>query len=178
MSDSNVNNNFTLNGKLSNGSFISKTIDGVSFVNNDSQFYCTNEYGCYYNWYTTTAGSGSSTTPTNTDVGYSICPLAWVLPSNAQYTSLIGEYDGASALLVNPSSSSDNPNGGSLPGFILSGAYSTSGNTVRTYSEYYTSSSYANRSYAYVVRINGSSVTQSEGTKYVGRTIRCLLSES
>ena len=55
---------------------------------NKSLRICVEEYGCFYNWYTATAGSGG-TSVTSGDAADSICPAGWKLPSRDEYSQLI-----------------------------------------------------------------------------------------
>lgn len=47
----------------------------------DSENHTYDEHGVYYNWYTATAGNGTSSTAANATVTGSICPYGWHLPS-------------------------------------------------------------------------------------------------
>ena len=46
------------------------------------------EYGVYYNWYTATAGNGTSSTSSGDDISGDICPRGWHLPSASEYQTL------------------------------------------------------------------------------------------
>ena len=60
--DSDVNTEgFTLNNRLINGKFPRASYESGTdeyYQYDGSAYYCTDDYGCYYNWYTATAGSG------------------------------------------------------------------------------------------------------------------------
>ena len=111
-------------------------VDGTVYVKDKSEYYCTNDYGCYYNWYTATAGTGkgegSAATGDGVTVSSSICPKGWNLPtggSGGQFQVLANAYGGtnaaaAAALLVdNPTTAKENINGSYAPGLLFSGYY-------------------------------------------------------
>ena len=175
--DSDVNGSFELKGKLSDGIFISTTIDNINDVNDSSQYYCTTDYGCYYNWFTSTAGVGDHTT-TSGNVNYSICPKGWTLPTQTQFTSLSTAYNNsATALLVNPTNLPENANGANAPGLLLGGAYGSSGpNLVGSHGFYWSSTPYPAPQYGYILYHNTSTVFLGNGHyKYAGNAVRCLL---
>ena len=176
MADSDVpSSGFTLDGKLSNGKFTYSTIGAVQYQNDSSQYYCTSNYGCYYNWYTSTASSGDSTVSSG-DVSYSICPKGWTLPTEAQFVALGSAYgNSATSLLVSPTSSTENTNGASVPGFLLGGYYyNTGSNKINSAGLYWTGTAQSAED-GYVFLIDASTVTPAHhGTKYVGRAVRCL----
>ncbi|MBQ3296261.1 InlB B-repeat-containing protein, partial [Candidatus Saccharibacteria bacterium] len=82
-----VNGSFELTNRLADGKFPYNTIseDPVtgqpSYYYDSQAYYCTDNYGCYYNNYTATAGSMTSSTGAGTTVNYSICPKGWSLPT-------------------------------------------------------------------------------------------------
>lgn len=169
---------FTLNGKLSDGKFTYSTVSGTDYQNNSSQYYCTDAYGCYYNWYTATAGAGQ-TSVSSGDVGYSICPKGWTLPtggSNGQFNTLYTKYNSASAMLVNPTSATENTNGASAPGFLLGGRYNSSGaDDVGSYGYYWSRTAFSAQN-AYSLVLNTSSVNPADHyNKYRGMAVRCVL---
>lgn len=174
--DSNVDISYTLDGKLADGMFTYDAYSGngnTLTMNNDSnQYYCTDDYGCYYNWYTATASSGTSATQ-NQDVDYSICPAGWTLPSGStsgQFQALYGRYNSRNSMLVdNPTTTKENTTG-ETPGFLLGGFYyDTGARNVGNYGFYWS-------------RTSNHSLYLSTGTvqptythaKFAGLAVRCL----
>jgi len=170
---------FTLNGKLSDGKFTYTTVGGTNYQNNSSQYYCTSNYGCYYNWYTATASSGTTYVETQgTNVDYSICPAGWTLPTQAEWAALNTAY-GSSAtnlLVANPTSTTENTNGAYAPGLLLGGNYNSSGAyAVGSSGSYWSRTAYSAQS-GYYMYLNTSSVYPALNvTKYLGLTVRCVL---
>lgn len=167
---------FTLNGKSSDGKFESKTIGGVSDVNDSSQYYCTEAYGCYYNWHTATGGSGSSAT-TSGDANYSICPAGWTLPTRQQYSSFITYYNTSASILVNPTSATENINGASAPGLLLGGFYMNTGGSGQGARSIYWSRSASSARDAIAVFVDPA-ISVAHGRKYTGVPVRCILDSS
>ena len=171
---------FTLTNKSSDGKFT----NAGNYNNDNSQYYCTDAYGCYYNWYTATASSGSSAT-TSGSVDYSICPKGWTLPtggSGGQFQTLTNLYGGtgsagATAMLVdNPTTTTENTSGLAAPSLLLGGYYYSSGaDLVGSYGYYWSRTAYSAR-YGYSLGIDTTSVNPTYyGSKYSGRSVRCLL---
>ena len=177
-STNSATNGFTLNGKLSDGKFTYSTNNGNNYTNDSSQFYCTSDYGCYYNWYTATAGSGTSATGSNVTVNYSICPNGWNLPtggSSGEFQALYGQYNSAALMLVdNPTTTKENT-AGKIPGFLLGGRYNYYGaNSVGSFGYYWSRTAF-NGQYGYNLYLNTSSVNPAgNGSKYYGSSVRCL----
>ncbi|MBR3324156.1 hypothetical protein IKG24_01275, partial [Candidatus Saccharibacteria bacterium] len=173
---------FTLNGKSSDGVFNSYTIDGIPNQNNNSQYYCANDYGCYYNWYTATAGTGTTSVSSDgATVSHSICPAGWSLPTggpNGQFKALYNKYPSASQMLVTPTSLTENTNGAAKPGFLLSGARNSNGNlATASYGYYWSNTAYSSET-AYSLTLSASEVYPSDyeidNGKYLGFAIRCV----
>lgn len=167
---------------------------GKGLASNISAYYCTSDYGCYYNWYTATAGSGSSSSvaAANTDVEYSICPAGWSLPTGASHNDShvselrilanaygYGTDSGAtvaSRLLVpEPESTTENLNGVSSPGLLLGGGYNMGGSYTRgVYGRYWSrtgrSSSRSCDLYLGVSDVYPGNCNQN----YFGKSVRCL----
>ena len=209
--DSNISaSSWVLNNKLSDGKFpaiecsagsCEDRYTSATYYYDGDAYYCTpvtgNGYvGCYYNWYTATAGSGNhNITPVGTNVGYkdvnsSICPKGWYLPSggglplsggandrpNSDFNVLYNNYPSASEMLVsNPTSIYDNTSGLPRPGLLLSGLYYSDGPyNVAQNGNYWSRSTYSN-GMAYDLSLNSSAVNiRNNGYKYDGRSIRCL----
>ena len=177
---SNVDSNgFTLDGKSPDGIFHSYTIDDVPYQNNSSEYYCTEAYGCYYNWYTATAGSGSSYT-TSGNVDYSICPAGWMLPtggSSGQFQALYNQYPSATQMLVdNPTTTTENTTG-KMPGLLLNGYCNNIGpQNLSSEGRYWSRTAYSAER-GYNLYLDASTVlTANYGIKYRGFAVRCLLS--
>ncbi|MBQ8985148.1 hypothetical protein IJ076_01125 [Candidatus Saccharibacteria bacterium] len=172
---------FTLDGKLMDGKFIDEKV-------NISTYYCTDNYGCYYNWYTAVAGSGNTSSAAG-NMPYSICPANWILPSGdsgGDFEILVNAYGGASEivspiLLVDPPSSTENINGASMPGFLLGGDYRTDGVGVGiNLDSVYWSKSMSNKisyePYDFFIRLDRQHQIDT-GRPASGRPVRCLLKE-
>ena len=172
---SNVYNNFTLTNKLTNGRFHAYTIDGVAYQNNSSEYYCTDDYGCYYNWYTATAGSGSTGVASGS-VDSSICPAGWTLPTQSQFSTLYSNYNSAALMLVDSPTTTKENTAGKIPGFLLSGLYSTGGADGLGSYGYYWSRAAGSAQSAYGLYLNSSSVNPAVNYgKYDGFSVRCIL---
>ncbi len=220
--DSNISaSSWTLNGKVASpGKFTTYTscVTGTcedrhtstTYYNDNNAYYCapdsasSNNYvGCYYNWYSATASSGtSSITPVGTSTGYkdvssSICPKNWYLPSgggvplsgstsdrsDSDFNVLYNNYPSATAMLVdNPtvctstdSRGCDNTSGLPRPGLLLSGRYYSGGaDGVAQYGYYWSRSAYS-KGMAYYLNLNSSAVgPQYYGVKYHGMSVRCV----
>ena len=175
-------------------------VDGTNVHNvyDHSAYLCTDDYGCYYNWYTATAGSGTAATISSetSTVDYSICPAGWTLPTaeplDSDWTNLMrayGLYDGvhssaevAEAVLVaDPTTTTENINGQYIPGFLL-GAFYNGGGVYRVGTgAYWSKTPVSSRAQAMVggFYLNGSTGIVTVGSnKMNGNSIRCLLSES
>ena len=160
-----------------------------------SVFFCApnsgnNFVGCYYNWYTATAGSGTiSVTGKDVsggvDVSDSICPKGWILPKGGpggDFKALYEQYPSVSQMLVgSPTTTYDNVNGHYLPGFLLSGLYgaNVSQQYLGRYGRYWSRTAYS-KAYAYRLGITTTTVDAiaSYIGKYLAQSVRCLLAES
>ena len=177
-STNSATNGFTLNGKLSDGKFTFSTNNGYDYTNDSSQFYCTSDYGCYYNWYTATAGSGTSATGAEVTVNYSICPKGWNLPtggSSGEFQALYNQYNSAALMLVdNPTTTKENT-AGKIPGFLLGGRYVNSGAIgVGSYGNYWSRTANSGQ-FGYLLYLDTSSVSPAYNfNKYNGYSVRCL----
>ena len=169
---------FTLNGKLTTPKFT--TSDG--YTNNSSQYYCSDNYGCYYNWYTATAGSGtSSISAAGTNVNYSICPVGWTLPTEAQHialTTAYGGYKSTNMIISNPATTTENANG-EVPGYLYSGSYNNNGGVNVGQTGSYHSSTASSQQSLRMLRVglvdNLYAYPSANLNKYVGAAVRCLL---
>ena len=197
--DSTVSSSFTLNNKVTNG-VMPRTSCAVgscedrytstTYYYDGSAYYCTpvsgNSYvGCYYNWYTATAGTGtSSVTPGASgwrDVNSSICPKGWYLPtggtdrSNSDFQVLYNNYPSAGAMLVDGTTTYDNTTGKPAPGLLFSGYYLSGGaGSVGTNGFYWSRSAWS-KGVASSLDLNSSAVgPQNYNIKYLGFSVRCL----
>ena len=218
--DSNISaSSWTLNGKVASpGKFTTYTTcsptsnpkcedrnGSDTLYNNNNAYYCapdsasSNNYvGCYYDWYSATAGSGtSSVTPVGNgtglgyvDVDYSICPKGWRLPSgggiplsgstsdrpNSDFNILYMKYPSASAMLVsNPTTTYNNTSGQPRPGLLLGGSYGSDGIYAAGAGGYYWSRSAYSKGMAYFLYLKDSNVySRNYGNKYYGWSVRCV----
>ena len=197
--NSNVSQDWVLTNKLpSPGEFPYSTIttDDVtgnkSYIYDGNAFYCTpdgtNNYkSCYYNWYTATAGSGTSNITgkdtTGIDVNDSICPRGWVLPKGGSDTNTnnfqkLYQAMGSPSyteMLVSPITALDNATGTYKPGFLLSGIYNSYGSSsVGERGDYWARTAYS-LGHGYSLHINTTAVnTQVNSHKYNSLSVRCL----
>ena len=100
-SDSNISvSSWALNNKTPNMPYINITDSGTKKVYNGNAYYCApvsgnNFVSCYYNWFSATAGTGTSSTGANINTNYNICPKGWTLPtggSNGDFMILYNQY--------------------------------------------------------------------------------------
>ena len=186
--NSDVGSSYTLDNKLpSPGKFNAYTIDGVQYQNNSTEYYCTGDgtasdwESCYYNWYTATAGAGTTYIATQgQNVNNSICPAGWTLPTQPQFQALYSQYPSAAEMLVaNPTTTKENtPTVGqvtSTPGFLLSGLYNTGGaSNPGSRGNYWSRTTYSAQ-YGYRLNLNTSGVNPAlNDVKYGGLTVRCV----
>ena len=193
--DSNVSGaGFTLNNKLSDGVFPYTAVadttspSGTGYVYDSQAYYCTDTYGCYYNSYTATAGSMTSSTGAGVTVNYSICPAGWSLPtsgSGGQFEALANAYGGTSAaaaeamLVTNPTVTTENVNGQYIPGFLFGGYYSYGGAAlVGVGGGYWSRTSYSISSIHNLYLYSSGVSPLYHASKYDGQSVRCLLQES
>ena len=182
-----VNGSFELTNRLADGKMPYNTIsqDPVtgqpSYYYDSQAYYCTDNYGCYYNNYTATAGSMTSSTGAGTTVNYSICPKGWSLPtggSGGEFQTLATAYSSSATnmLVGSPTTTTENINGQYTPGFLLSGSCSSGGAYgLGTYGSYWSRTSYST-GLAYHLYLTTSSVGPlNHGNKYHGFAVRCLL---
>ena len=203
--DSNITaSSWTLNNKVSTMPYSTFSTDdrytSATYYYNGNAYYCApvsgNSYvGCYYNWYTATAGAGtSSITPVGSGIGYkdvstSICPKNWYLPSgggvpltgstsdrpDSDFNVLYNNYNSASEMLVPGTTTVDNTSGQPRPGLLLSGDYYSGGaSNVGTIGGYWSRSAYS-KGLAYHLYLGSSAVhPQNYSGKYYGRSVRCV----
>ena len=143
----------------------------ASSLSNFSTYDTSNAYvdsdGGFYNWYTATAGTGTTTFSTdgqNTTV--SICPKGWRLPTggnSGEFQTLYNNYPSSSALRSNPVN------------FNLSGnVYNSSRYGQGSYGYYWLSTVYSYL-YAYYLRLSTSHAgSAGNNNKYYGYSVRCI----
>lgn len=137
--------------------------------------------GYLYNWYTSTAGSGTYQ-KTSTNVKSSICPKGWQLPtgnSSGQFAVL----SNAMATGATTPSTANNANtrknwraNGPFSG-SLAGSYYSSFGGAGSGGNYWSSSAFSNATYAYYLYFNYGYVNpgNSYDGRYYGRSVRCML---
>ncbi len=156
------------------------------FVNNDTSKYnyratlqssANSGSTGYYNWYTATAGAGTSgVTTNNQDVDTSICPKGWTLPSGSSNssTSEFGKFASAESITSNAAGSTKiqaAPYNFKYTGYVYDGSldYGT------TYGGWWSSTAY-DAGYAYYLFIFSSGVYPgTDGNyRYRGYAVRCI----
>ncbi len=157
--DSDVVENFELPATI-------ETLSASDFSTYDTKnVYLDNTYGGYYNFYTATAGDGTST-KTYGDLRHSICPRGWRLPTGnagGEYSGLYTKYNSSALMRGDP--------GITLAGNIASGIIYSRGE----YGSYW-SSSVIDSNYGYSLFLNASNVlgTSYTGNKLGGFSVRCI----
>ena len=196
---------FTLTNKVADGKMPYKRVtdpdvtDGYGYIWDGPAFYCTDAYGCYYNYYTATAGvtaegTGAVTTRA-TDVPSTICPKGWTMPTGGDhqttaYPSHVSDFrlmvnaygygvDAAATvatrLLVDPTSATENINGANAPGLLLGGGYSSGGaSNVGVYGSYWSRTVFS-YSHGSNLNLNTTAVNPANhNNKNNGRSVRCV----
>ncbi len=155
------------------------TTDGYAphaYYNNDTV------YGAYYNWYTATAGAGSSSVSSG-DVSTSICPKGWKLPAydgTGSFYNIINGTNGykSSWTTVNGKSGYKfgyNSNDAFWPaaGGVNSGSLDGAG----SYGSYWSRRA-GNASDAYRLYFNSSGVNpRNYNVRYYGYSVRCVAAQ-
>ena len=185
--NSDVGSNYILNNKLSDGKFHAYTVDGVELQNNSTEYYCTGDgtasdwESCYYNWYTATAGTGTTYIASQgQNVNNSICPAGWTLPTQPELQALYNQYPSAAQMEVaNPTTTKENsPTVGQVtntPGFLLSGYYGTGGAGGLGFGGYYWSRTAFSAQSGYDLIMYATGVYPSRNDdKYYGVAVRCV----
>ena len=143
----------------------------VSSLSGFNAYDASNAYvdsdGGFYNWYTATAGTGTTALATdgqNTIV--SICPKGWRLPTggnSGEFQTLYNNYPSSSALRSNPVN------------FNLSGnVYNSSRYGQGSYGYYWPSTVYSYL-YAYYLRLSTSHAgSAGNNNKHYGYSVRCI----
>ena len=173
-SDSDVSSNFTIPASSSSsGSGDGKwcAADSSACDNRHVARYNNNtNYGAYYNWYTATAGSGTYETNSG-NVNYSICPKGWKLPTggpSGQFKTLYTAY------ISNVSSFQTATLTGS--GYWAGNVYNGALNDAGSYGYWWSrTANDANNAYNLYTR-SGAVGPQDNNRKYIGFSVRCVLS--
>ncbi len=202
--NSNVSANFTLNvdadGKMPQATITDDRDNTSNYISGSpsvSAYYCSpvsgNSYvGCYYNWYTATAGGnngneqdtpvGNGTGLGYVDVDYSICPKGWRLPSgggtplsgstsdrpDSDFNMLYNNYPSANAMINSGTCTAagqagcDNTSGINMPSFLLSGSYRSTGPYGVGSRGDYWSRSAYSKTMAYFLTLNSSAVNPQQ----------------
>ena len=169
--------NYTLNGKVAVDAFGDGDDDDI---NNNTQYTC-NDYGCYYNWYTATAGTIPDAAKNATT---SICPVGWTLPdgsdNNEELLILAEAYNNSvTDLLVNPTTATENVNGASAPGFTLSGyIWTNGGNSFNERTFFWSKTSVGLGRGANFAMTPPSRIVMSSTSSSAGLAVRCILKEN
>ena len=155
--DSNVTSNYTIPASSING-----------FTSSDTSNAYVDSYGGFYNWYTATAGTGTTALSTNgQNAPSSICPKGWRLPTSgniySEFQTLYNNYRSSSALRSNPVNLT-----------LSGGAFSSRRLNQDSYGNYW-SSTVDSSEYAYNLYLTTSSVNPvlSRG-EYQGLSVRCI----
>lgn len=132
-------------------------------VTDTSAAYLDSTYGGYYNFYTATAGWGTSSVSSGTSPR-SICPKGWGLPTPDEFQTLYDEYNSLAKMMADP--------GFVYSGEVENGAISGQG----SYGKYWSVQTYkplmANNLY---INSGSNPVYPSSGnSKAKGFTIRCV----
>ncbi|MBR2855500.1 hypothetical protein IKE99_00985 [Candidatus Saccharibacteria bacterium] len=181
--NSNINDNYTLNFSdiPADGKFHAYTIDNIPDQNNSTEYYCTgndttNDWeSCYYNWYTATAGAGTTSSSYGTNVETSICPASWTIPTVQQFSGLHTQYNSPALILVDDPTTTKENSAGKIPGFLLSGEYRTTGALYRGYFGGYWSRIAYDAQTAFNMGVyTFSADVIGHTSKYYGFAVRCL----
>lgn len=156
-----------------NANNIDRSLTASYDTNNSSSSWYS--YGVLYNWYTVSAGNGTTAT-TSGNVAGDICPAGWRLPTGgAANVSEISALNNAvnAGNLKNDSKLRTFPNN-----FIYSGDYNTASAGGRgSYGRYWTSTASSNYN-AYRLGFTGSEVTPVRAwNKWVAFPARCMIKD-
>ncbi len=168
-----VNSTNCVNKIAFNANNIDRTLTASYNTNNSSSSWYS--YGVLYNWYTVSAGNGTTTT-TSGNVAGDICPTGWRLPTGGSANvSEISALNNAvnAGNLKNDSKLRTFPNN-----FIYSGDYNTASAGGRgSYGRYWTSTASSDYN-AYRLGFTGSEVTPVRAwNKWVAFPARCMIKD-
>ena len=179
--NSNVNSNYSISYSdiPADGKFHAYTIDGVINQNNSNEWICRDDWdSCYYNWYTATAGAGTTYKTTGT-VDTSICPAGWTLPtggSRGQFQDLYNQYNSAALMLVDNPTTTKNNFMGKIPGFLLSGYYQINGvGSLGSYGQYWSRNANSAQHATFLLIHTSGFGPVNIDNKYLGFAVRCIL---
>ena len=201
---------FVLTNKVADGKMPNKELSDPAVAGeirwywDGPAFYCTDNYGCYYNFYTATTGITTegerAVSARNTDVSTTICPKGWTMPTGGETTGLpdspthisqIREFLNAygygtesvsavaTKILVNPTSLKENTDGRSAPGLLLGGYYHGGGASplIGVSGLYWTNTIYS-ASLSFSLGLDPSAIGPANyANRDSGRSVRCLLQE-
>ena len=152
--DSDVTSNYTIPASSING-----------FSSNDTSNAYVDSDGGFYNWYTTTAGTGTQSMSSG-NTSASICPKGWRLPTGglvSEFQALYNNYNSLSALRSNPVD------------LTLSGYVSSSSRYYQGSNGYYWSSTVDSGDFACNLGLYTSSVFPTgSNSKLNGFSVRCI----
>ncbi len=188
-------NNGSWNSDVDSIKYSNQDIDDTT-VDSFGDFY--DDYGVYYNWYTATAGNGTSETLSNENTSGDICPKGWHLPTGGNYnSSILGDYSRLAIALGVPKNESGNAQRvdttsspslsemkaifmGEPMNYVGAGMYYDGMLRHWNFTEYWTSTAqYSYSVYTYHFMHIDSGVmwfgdSQNFGYKYTGHAMRCL----
>ena len=136
-------------------------------------------YGNLYNWYTATAGTGTSNM-TNSDASSSICPKGWKLPPNTgtgSYTELMQATVSSNIATSGTNTTYINAFQAAPLSFVLSGLYDSGLSTQGTDGYYWSRTAYSSsvNAHYFLLYSSGYYNLQNSGRKYLGFAVRCIL---
>ena len=142
-------------------------IANFTAAQNTSAAYYDANYGGYYNFYTATAGWGTSSATTGNSPK-SICPKGWRLPTggaSGEFNTLYSHYNSGDAMM-------------GVPGFVLSGLVYGGSAVNQSTGGYYWSSTTIDTNDAYSLIQDGSNVIPvRDDHKFIGFAVRCVANE-
>ena len=127
-------------------------------------------YGNLYNWYTATAGTGTSSISSDIDATSSICPKGWKLPPNSGVGSYINLT--AAAGITHNSAGSTKLNNAPYS-FLYTGIYDQNGFHHNGSGYYWSRTSQSNSNAYYLVFSSVDNAPQYTLNKYLGHAVRC-----
>lgn len=122
--------------------------------------------GAHYNWYTATAGAGTSSV-TSGDVNTSICPKGWTLPTNTEYSNMLSTEG------ITNSTAGSTKLRGSPYNFVYTG-YVNNGSVDGTDRGYYWSRTAYSAGHAYRLYFYSNNAGMSNYYRYDGFAVRCV----
>ena len=146
-----------------------------------SDNYYTRRIGNYYNWYTTTAGTGTySTTSSSSDATSSICPKGWQLPTSKNTTNANGNRYSYYNLLATTYGIASSATGSAIvratPLSFVPGFYNPNSGSIATVSiGNFLSASAGSNTHTYNLHLTATIVNASNSSnKTYGYPVRCV----